>query len=148
MNNDIDIILAGRKDACDFYKLEAKCFEMDENPDTLYFWVPILEYQYCYKAVYDDSLVGGIVSMPTRDKKWYINSLFVDPKYRRKKIASMLLEKLVDIAQCDIILDVKTDRPYLLKFYLDRGFKKEQLSVGHYYDGSDRFIMQKRGSKT
>ncbi len=140
---NVEIVPAGVKDACDFYRLEAKCFGMDENPDTLYFWVPILEHQHCYKAVCGGSLVGGIVSMPTRDKRWYINSLFVDPMYRRKKIASGLLGKIVGIARCDIVLDVKTDRPHLVEFYQERGFKKEKTSVGHYYDGSDRFIMQK-----
>ena len=148
---EIAIIRANREDALEFYRLEAKCFEMDGNDaDTLYYWVPILSYQCCYKAVDRTSrIVGGIVAMPTFDGHWYINSLFVDPVYRRKGIANMLMQKVLDSAKSnDIILDVKTDRPYLVEFYNEFGFNVERRLFDHYYDDSDRFIMKRTVSKT
>ena len=139
----IEILRAGRSDALEFYRLEAKCFGMEEdNDDTTYYWVPILSYQCCLKAVLDGKIVGGLVSMPTFEGRWYLNSLFVDPEYRRRGIADKLMEKMKELATQDaMILDVKTDRPYLVRFYEKHGFKIDKLSTDHYYDGTDRLIM-------
>lgn len=149
----IDISRAKREDALEFYNLEARCFEMKGgDTDTLYYWVPILSYQCCYKAIDSDSssrIVGGVVSMPTFDGYWYINSLFVDPKYRRSGIAGRLMQRVLDVAAYrDMMLDVKTDRPHLVRFYNGFGFEIERLSSDHYYDDSDRFIMKRIASKT
>ena len=148
---DIDIIRAEKRNALEFYRLETKCFEMeDDDANTMYYWIPMLSHQCCYKAVERSSLriVGGIVSMPTFDKHWYINSLFVDPSYRRNGIASRLMEKVIEVAtHGDIVLDVKTDRPYLIRFYKEFGFGIKRLSVDHYHDDSDRFIMTRTKSK-
>ena len=140
---DIAISRARRADAGEFYRLEAKCFDMEnDSADTVYYWVPILSYQCCYKATIDGKIVGGIVSMPTFEKRWYLNSLFVDPAYRRAGIATKLMEKMFKAAwQEDMILDVKTDRPHLLAFYESFGFRNVKLSKDHYYDDSDRFLM-------
>ncbi len=139
----IEILRAGKDDAREFYKLEAKCFEMEEdNEDTMYYWVPILSYQCCLQAVLDGRIVGGLVSMPTFEGKWYLNSLFVDPEYRRQGIADKLMAKMKELATQDaMVLDVKTDRPYLVKFYERHGFRLDKLSTDHYYDDSDRLIM-------
>ena len=139
----IEIFRAKLSDALEFYKLEAKCFEMEEdNEDTTYYWVPILSYQCCLKAVVDGKIVGGLVSMPTFEGKWYLNSLFVDPECRRRGIADKLMEKMKELATQDVMmLDVKTDRPFLVQFYERHGFKLDKTSVNHYHDDSDRFIM-------
>lgn len=146
----IAISRAEKKDALEFYNLEARCFEMNgDDPDTLYYWVPILAHMYCLKAVNDDRrIVGGIVTMPTYEKEWYINSLFVDPAYRRSGIGTMLMEKvLAEAWMSDMVLDVKTDRPYLLDFYNGFGFRMEGKSANHYCDDSDRFIMRRRSGE-
>ena len=39
---DIIIKSATKKDAQNFFSLEAKCFEMKEDSDSIYFWVPML----------------------------------------------------------------------------------------------------------
>ena len=147
---EVRITRAKKEDALEFYKLEAECFEMEESgEDTLYYWVPILAYQCCYKAVADDArIVGGIVSMPTFDKQWYVNSLFVHPEYRRRGIAGRLMNKVIGAAwHNEIILDVKTDRPHLLEFYGSLGFAKRYRHRNYYRDGSDRFILARRDSK-
>ena len=66
--NDIKITLTSKTDATEFLKLESKCFEMSENIETMYYWIPLLEYSYCYKAeVFPHRIIGGIISIPTRD---------------------------------------------------------------------------------
>lgn len=146
----IRIARAEKRDALEFYRLEAMCFDMEENnDDTLYYWVPVLAYQCCYKAVTGGSrIVGGVVSMPTFDRRWYVNSLFVHPECRRRGIAGRLMNKVIDAAWYgEIILDVKTDRPHLLEFYGSLGFAKRYRSRNHYLDGSDRFILSRVDSK-
>lgn len=137
---------ARRADALEFYQVEAKCFEMDaDDRDTTYYWTPMLEYMYCLKAVTGDgSIVGGAVTMPTYDQRWYVNSLFVLPEYRRCGIARKMMDMVVSVAEqrgCSMVLDVKTDRPHLLKFYGSLGFATSYRSADHYRDGEDRFIM-------
>ena len=73
----------------------------------------------------------------------------MDPRYRRNGIAGSLMRKVLDVAAYgDMVLDVKTDRPHLVKFYEGFGFETERRSSDHYYDDSDRFIMKRNGSKT
>lgn len=150
-NAEIRIIRAEKGDALEFYRLEAECFEMEGNDeDTTYYWTPILSYQCCYKAVADGSkIVGGVVSMPTFDKRWYVNSLFVHPKHRMRGIARALMGVVFSVAWHDeMILDVKTDRPHLVRFYESLGFKMAGRSPNHYQDGEDRFHMVRKTERS
>lgn len=141
---EVRIARAEREDALEFYRLESRCFETEvDDMDTLYYWTPLLEHMYCLKAVESGArIIGGAVSMPTFDESWYVNSLFVDPEYRKRGIARRLMDDVIATAgRREMVLDVKTDRPHLLKFYGSLGFRKSHLSVNHYQDGSDRFIL-------
>lgn len=138
----VDVTLAAKADALEFYQLEAKCFDMEVNDkDTLYYWAPILEYQCCFKAV-DNRIVGGLVSMPTFDGRWFLSSLFVDPTYRRQGIATRLMDAMLGVVWCgEIMTDIKTDKPHLEKFYGRFGFERVGVSADHYLDGDDRILM-------
>ena len=140
------ILRAGVSDAVEFYELEAGCFEMKyDNEDTTYYWTPILHHQCCLKAVLGGKIVGGLVSMPTFEGKWYLNSLFVDPDYRRRGIANKLMDRMKGLAiQKTMVLGVKTDRPYLVEFYRLHGFEIVGTARNHYGDGEDRFMMVRR----
>ena len=141
----VRISLASHKDALKFLKLEALCFEMEPSRDTIYFWTPVVEYLWTYKAEIGKRIVGGIIAMPTRRGDWYVNSLFVHPRYRNRRIASKLLRRFLRSAEGGrVLLDVKTDRPYLLDFYGKFGFKKKQLIPNYYHDGTDRFLLVRR----
>lgn len=140
----IAITLAEAKDTSHFLDLEALCFGMTRNPDVTYFWTPAVNYLWSYKAEIKGKMVGGIISMPTRDGKWYVNSLFVHLKYRRLGIAKQLLTKIIRIAgKRKILLDVKTDREFLLEFYAKYGFKIHKYMKNYYWDGTDRYLMTK-----
>ncbi|MDE0266399.1 MAG: N-acetyltransferase [Thaumarchaeota archaeon] len=76
------------------------------------------------------------------------STLCVAPEYRRRGIASRLMDMVIgEAGQRMMTLDVKTDRPYLLKFYGSLGFERRRLSRDHYRDGSDRFILVRGGPK-
>src|SRR5579863_7968685 len=81
----ISIRLATWRDAAKFLRLEALCFGMSVNRDTFYYWTPVLEYLWSYKAEIDGRLVGGIIALPTREGDWYVNSIFVHPKIQKTR---------------------------------------------------------------
>ena len=142
----ITIKPATKKDAYEFFRLEAKCFEMKEDSDSIYFWVPMLIHQFCYKAVIGTKTIGGIIAMPTKKKDtWYINSLFVDPRYRRNGIAGHLLKKVFFVsARKNIVLDINPNKEHLFALYGDHGFKKKVTSKNHYRDGEDRVTLERK----
>jgi hypothetical protein len=72
----------------EFLRLEAECFEMDFTPNSLYFWRPVIDYCWAFKAVVKGKIVAGAIAMPTRDGRIYLNSLFVSPAFRRRRIAN------------------------------------------------------------
>jgi ribosomal protein S18 acetylase RimI-like enzyme len=136
------IRLANHGDAISFLKLEARCFKMRTSKDTIYFWTPAVCYLWSYKAIVDTKIVGGIIATPTRDGNWYVNSLFVHPSYRKHRIATRLLSKIIKTAgNKKIFLDIKTNRRFLMDFYNKHGFKLHKLEKNYYYDGSDRYLL-------
>lgn len=139
---DIKIRLAESRDAKQFLKLEALCFKMRLTSSTIYFWKPVVSYLWAYKATINDRIVGGVIAMPTREGDWYINSLFVHPRYRKHGIATKLLKKIIGIVgKKRIFLDVKTDREHLVDFYGKHGFRRKKLMKNYYEDETDRYIL-------
>ena len=139
---------AKRSDATEFYRLEAECFEMKRDGDAIYFWVPMLDHQFCFKAVIDDKIVGGIIAMSTKKANTlYINSLFVDPKYRGHKIASKLLKKIFSMSPTNnIVLEMNPEFKHLYALYTKHDFKKTHFSKNHFTDGEDRILMLRKPS--
>ena len=138
----VQIKLANYGDAEKFLRLEAKCFGMKVNHDTIYFWTPAVSYLWSYKAEINGQIVGGIIAMPTRNGCWYVNSLFVHPSYRKHGIATRLLSKITKVAgKKGIFLDVLRDRPSLVAFYGKNGFKFKKLMKNYYSDGEDRYLL-------
>ena len=139
---------AKRSDATEFYRLEAECFEMKRDGDAIYFWVPMLDHQFCFKAVIDDKIVGGIIAMSTKKANTlYVNSLFVDPKYRGHKIASKLLKKIFSMSPTNnIVLEMNPEFKHLYALYTKHGFKKTHFSKNHFTDGEDRILMLRKPS--
>jgi ribosomal protein S18 acetylase RimI-like enzyme len=136
------IRLANHDDAITFLKLEAKCFKMRTNKDTIYFWTPAVCYLWSYKAMINGKIVGGVVATPTRDGNWYVDSLFVDPSYRKHGVATRLLSKIIKtVGKKRIFLNAKTNRRFLMDFYNKHGFKLQKLEKNYYNDGNDLYLL-------
>jgi len=144
----IKVSLASHEDVLRFLELEALCFEMQPNRDTTFFWTPVVEYLWAYKAEVGRRIVGGVIAMPTRRGDWYVNSLFVHPRFRNHGIASQLLERVLGVAEGGkVLLDIKTDRPSLLRFYGRFGFERKKILTNYYRDGTDRLLLVRNPGK-
>jgi ribosomal protein S18 acetylase RimI-like enzyme len=141
----VSVRLANWSDAATFLELEATSFGMRRNPDTIYFWTPVVDHLWSYKAIADGKVVGGIIAMLTRRGNWYINSLFVHPTYRRRGVATKLLSRIIKLAgPREVLLDVKTDRKSLLEFYHRFGFEVKRRRKNYYRDGTDRYLLVRK----
>lgn len=87
-------------------------------------------------------IVGGIISMSTRDDSWYINSLFVHPDFRKENIATKLLKQAINgcAKGKTVYLEHKTYKSYLLEFYKKYVFTVMQRSKNYFSDGNNRFM--------
>jgi ribosomal protein S18 acetylase RimI-like enzyme len=129
-------------DAIPFLKLEAVCFEMKFADASLYYWRPIIEYCYAFKAVLSNKIVGGVIAIPTRNGQIYINSLFVHTKFRKLGIATKLLDRILMIGSKNgYVLDVKPKKRHLISFYTKYGFRVIRTKQNYYLDGAARILM-------
>ena len=71
-----------------------------------------------------------------------INQIEVEEKYRRKKIASKLLQNICN-KEKNITLEVKIDNIPAINLYQKYHFKKVAIRKG-YYQGIDGILMEKR----
>jgi ribosomal-protein-alanine N-acetyltransferase len=132
-------------DAEEFLRLEAKCFGMRFSLNTLYYWRPIIDYGWALKAVHRRRIVGGLLAMLTRNEQIYINSIFVDPNFRRRGIGTKLLSKILRLGKGrGFVLDVKAEKAYLHEFYRRHRFLEERVHDNYYLDGTRRVIMLRR----
>ncbi len=84
------------------------------------------------------------MAMPTRQGMIYINSLFVHPLFRNRGIARRLLKKVLMLrTPKGFVLDVKTEKRYLIAFYEKEGFRIARKEANYYLDGSSRVILIK-----
>ncbi len=130
-------------DAVPFLRLEARCFGMRYCSNSLYYWRPILDYCWAYVASRDNEILGGVIAMPTRQGKVYINSLFVHPRMRGQGIGSQLLKTVLRLSTVGFILDVKSSKEGLIEMYERHGFRTTREEMDYYLDGSDRVIMER-----
>jgi ribosomal protein S18 acetylase RimI-like enzyme len=144
MLQKIGILPVELSDAVPLLRLEARCFGMRYSSNSLYYWRPILDYCWAYKATRDDEILGGVIAMPTRQGKVYINSLFVHPRVRGLGIGSQLLETVLGLQAIGFILDVKASKGGLIEMYQRHGFKITREERDYYLDGSDRIVMERR----
>jgi len=129
-------------DSEEFLRLEAKCFGVRFNAITIYYWRPIIDYCWAFKAVVDQRIVGGTIAMPTRDRRIHLNSLFVDERWRRRGLGAKLLSRVLGLrASRGFVLDVREDNASLRDYYRKRGFKEVRVEEDYYQDGSARVIM-------
>jgi ribosomal-protein-alanine N-acetyltransferase len=77
---------------------------------------------------------------------WHVMNLAVAPKYRRRRIASSLLERLFELTSNEgrrgYTLEVRVSNEVAIKLYEQAGFKARGIRRGYYTDNrEDALIM-------
>lgn len=89
--------------------------------------------------VYDDGVIKGVIVYEMIYDRIEIDYIKTDNRYRRKSIATKLLEyALKDVKNAS--LEVKTDNYSAIDFYLKNGFKKAAVRR-NYYKEQDGILM-------
>ncbi len=97
----------------------------------------------CLAASVDDELVGYLVCS-RYDQAWHLMNVAVAPERRRAKIASRLIEHLVDEAgrELPFTLEVRVSNRAAITMYEQLGFRSAAVRPRYYQDnGEDALIM-------
>ena len=93
---------------------------------------------------FDDELVGYLIYDLIYDRIEIVD-VFVVNDYRCRKIATYMLNYLIDFAICNfcvnITLEVRKDNVFAIKLYEKCGFKIRAIREG-YYGGVDGLLME------
>lgn len=143
---NVKIKAANLRDDRALIRLESRCFKMKYDKNFMWFWKPLTEHAYVYKAVFNGKIIGGVLAVPTKKiGTIYVDSLFVDTKFRHHGIATKLIAKIENLARCrEIILDTMLQWKEAVKLYKRLGFRSVKLMKNYYEDGTDRILMVKR----
>ncbi|QXJ27190.1 Peptide alpha-N-acetyltransferase [Saccharolobus shibatae B12] len=169
---DIDMELAEKDKGRDFTLRNARMDDIDQiikiNRLTLpenypyYFFVEHLkEYGLAFfVAVVDDKVVGYIMpriewgfsnikQLPSLVRKGHVVSIAVLEEYRRKGIATALLEASMKSMKNDynaeeIYLEVRVTNYPAIALYEKLNFKKVKVLKGYYADGEDAYLMARQ----
>lgn len=102
------------------------------------------EFSDCIVCRENDTIVGFITYSVIYERAEIID-IYVDDKYRRNKIGSILLEEVIRKIRnnnCEnVTLEVNIENKNAIKFYESFGFKKEHIRKNYYKD-SDAYLMK------
>jgi ribosomal-protein-alanine N-acetyltransferase len=92
-----------------------------------------------------DELLGYLIISRYVDA-WHVMNLAVSPKYRRRRIAASLLERLFELTSSEgrrgYTLEVRVSNDVAIKLYKQAGFKARGIRRGYYTDNrEDALIM-------
>lgn len=98
----------------------------------------------CLAALHDEDLVGYVICS-RYDTVWHVMNVAVDPSLRRRRIATALLEALlerVDDGAAQLTLEVRPTNGPAIALYERFGFRSAGTRPRYYQDnGEDALIM-------
>ena len=94
---------------------------------------------------YDDDVLVGFIEFSKSFESVDIIDIVVEPTYRRKGIATKLLNHLIDNNRDvdSIFLEVRDDNKDAIEFYLVNNFEVINKRKAYYKDGVDALIMKR-----
>lgn len=93
------------------------------------------------------AVVGAAVAFPCVSGKYYLHKVMVDGDYRRKRIATALINMILeemDEKRVDVFLTANPKNWGLVDFYVRLGFSEKEFVAGYYREREDRFVLTKR----
>jgi [ribosomal protein S18]-alanine N-acetyltransferase len=98
----------------------------------------------CLGAFDGDELVGYMIISRYVDA-WHVMNVAVDPRYRRRGIATRLLDRLFDVTdhtERGYTLEVRVSNTAAIELYERAGFRRRGVRRGYYTDNrEDALIM-------
>ena len=148
-DDDLLIRDADISDAADIAEVEKACFPKPWTEETIRHDLMENGKARYYVAV-DGGHIVGYMSVWVLDYEGYINNVAVIPGYRRKHIASMLLEVMLDATEAEGIvshtLGVRKGNKAARRLYEKYDFKETAVRSHYYSDnGEDAIIMWRMG---
>ncbi|WP_195986291.1 ribosomal protein S18-alanine N-acetyltransferase [Clostridium sp. D53t1_180928_C8] len=146
----VDYSLMNESHINDVYELSKECFAIPWTLDSINNELNNPLAKYVIAKDLSTKEVIGFVGVWIIAGEGDITNIAVNPKYRKKGIASELLINLFKMCKTfnceDITLEVRASNIPAQNLYKKFGFKKEGLRKGYYSDNNeDAIIMWKRG---
>lgn len=149
-DDDILIREADISDAHDIAEVEIACFPKPWSEDVIRHDLSENGKARYYLAV-EGGHVVGYMSVWALDYEGYINNVAVIPEMRRKHIASMLVETMLEATEAEGIvshtLEVRKSNKAARRLYEHYDFKETAVRSHYYSDnGEDAIIMWRMGA--
>lgn len=97
-------------------------------------------------AYIEDDIILGIIHINDIYDRYEINNIYVQQEYRKKGIASKLMEEVIKLGKEDkkvnITLEVRKNNLEAINLYKKYGFVEKAVRKG-YYKGIDGILMEK-----
>ena len=148
-DGDILIREADISDAPDIAEVERCCFPKPWSLDVIRHDISENGKARYYVAI-DAGHVVGYMSVWALDYEGFINNIAVIPGHRRKHIASMLIEAMLEATEAEGIvshtLEVRKSNKAARRLYGNFDFKETSIRSHYYSDnGEDAIIMWRMG---
>ena len=103
----------------------------------------------CLGAFEGERLVGYIINSRYVDA-WHVMNVAVDPRYRRRGIATRLLDRLFEVTADDgrrgYTLEVRVSNEAAIALYERLGFERRGMRRGYYTDNREDALIMWRES--
>jgi ribosomal protein S18 acetylase RimI-like enzyme len=136
-------------------KLDREAWKQNRNPEFIpdgeHVWRVWVEHALVFCAKQNEKIIGGAVAFPCSPSKYFLHKIFVDLKFRKKGIATKLLELIleeIDKIEADCFLTVDPINEHAIKLYEKYGFLDKKFTKGYYRDNEDRYILTRHLNKT
>jgi ribosomal protein S18 acetylase RimI-like enzyme len=143
--NSYHILPANWRDLNALRHLEKVCFPKDSWPLLDLVGVLTLPNVVRLKAVIGDQMVGFVAGdIKKAEQVAWIATIGVLPEFRRKGIASRLLEeceKLVKVPKMRLCVRISNEEA--IQLYESYGYQRVNIWKRYYYDGEDAAVMEK-----
>jgi ribosomal-protein-alanine N-acetyltransferase len=142
---DFEIVPATWRDMSALRHLEQICFPKDAWPLLDLIGVLTFPNVVRLKAVINEMLVGFVAGdIRSSDGRAWIATICVLPKYRRRGIASALLNACESkLDQQTIRLSVREENNPAISLYEQFGYKRVGLWPAYYQDGGNAIVLEK-----
>jgi ribosomal-protein-alanine N-acetyltransferase len=145
----IEILPATWHDLRSVHRLEKICFKLDAWPLIDVLGALTMPQVICFKAQEGEALVGFIATDLRRSQATaWIATLAVLPEYRKKGIATQLLELSEENINLPLIrLSVRENNHAAIQLYRKFGYQQVEVWKKYYRGGDNALVFEKKMSE-